>query len=128
MTHTHVCVWLDHREAKVFGIGLEAADEATVREPGPHQHIHRKADQVGQGKDPPDAHFLGEIADALGEPKAILITGPGLAKDELASYLRQHRPALAAAIHGVDPMDHPTDREIVASARHFFRADDRMHG
>ena len=23
MSHAHVCVWIDHREAKVFGIGLE---------------------------------------------------------------------------------------------------------
>jgi len=126
--HAHVCVWIDHREAKVFGIGLDAADESVVREPGPHHHIHRKADQIGEGKAPPDEVFLGAVATAIGGAHALLLAGPGTAKTELAGYLKRHHPELADRIRGVEPMNHPTDPEIVRAARKFFRAADRMHG
>jgi stalled ribosome rescue protein Dom34 len=127
MSHAHVCVWIDHREAKVFGIGLEGADEERVVEPGPHHHIHRKADHVGKGKAPPDHGFFDAVAETLASARAILIAGPGQARDELAAYLNLHHPAVARRVWGVEAMDHPTDREIVATARQFFRNADRMH-
>ena len=37
------------------------------------------------------------------------------------------KPALAKRIWGIEPMDHPTDPEIVAAARKYFHAADRMH-
>ena len=127
MKHAHVCVWIDHREAKVFGIGLDAADEYDVKEEGPHRHLHRKADHVHQGKMPPDQDFLGEVTGALGDARGILVLGPGSAKNELAGYLHLHAPALAKRIWGLEALDHPTDAEIVAWARRRFRAADRMH-
>ncbi|HVW94152.1 MAG TPA: translational machinery protein [Devosia sp.] len=128
MSHAHTCVWIDHREARVFDIGLEGANEATVREAGPHRHIHRKADHVHGGKDPPDERFLGQVADALGGARAILIAGPGLAKDQLATYLTHRRPEIAARVWGMETLDRRSDGEIVANARRFFRGADRMHG
>lgn len=125
--HQHVCVWIDHREARVFGIGLETVDEEHIVEAGPLHHIHRKADQVGKGKAEPDQAFLGLVADTLGEARAILIVGPGQARHEFAAYLDQHHPAIAQRVWASKSMDHPTDREIVATARQFFRAADRMH-
>lgn len=127
MPHTHVCVWIDHREAKLFGIGLETADEERLVEPGPHHRIHRKADQVGKGKAPPDTALFERIAEALSAATGILIVGPGVAKAELATHLRLHHATLAGRIWGIEPFDHPTDREIVAAARQFFRAAERMH-
>ena len=125
-SHAHVCVWIDHREAKLFGIGLDTVDEEVLREPGPHRHLHRKADHVGQGKAPPDRDFLNSIAEALFGAKAILILGPGDAKTELAGHLTLNFPAIAKRVWGIEPADHPTDREIVAKARHFFHATDRL--
>ena len=34
---------------------------------------------------------------------------------------------IAKRVCGIEPMDHPTDREIIAAARTYFRAADRMH-
>jgi stalled ribosome rescue protein Dom34 len=126
MTHAHICVWIDHREAKIFGIGLNAADEIEVKEKGPHHHLHRKADHVGQGKELPDREFLKSVADVLNNARGILITGPGTAKSELADYLRRHAPATAGHVWGVEPLDHPTDAELVAWAGRRFRAADHM--
>jgi hypothetical protein len=126
--HPHLCVWIDHREARIFGIGLDSADENFVREPGPHHHIHRKADHIGEGKAPPDAAFLGAVAAAIAEAQALLLAGPGTARTELAAYLERRHPELARRIWGVEPMNHPTDPEIIQAARRFFRAAARMHG
>ena len=55
---------------------------------------------------PPDPEFLGEVAKALAPAKAILICGPGKARTELAGYLKDHTPAIAKRIWGIEPMDH----------------------
>ena len=57
-----------------------------------------------------------------------LITGPGSAKDELVKHIRHHDHQLASRIIAVESADHPTDGQIVALARKFFKAADRMLG
>lgn len=128
MNHYHNCIWIDHREAKLFGIGLDAVDKHDLHDSKAPHHIHRKADHVHLGKSPADAQFLSEVADALKPAGAILIAGPGQAKLELASYLKSHHPDIAKRVWAVEQMDHPTDGEVVAAARKFFKAADRMHG
>lgn len=128
MTHYHACVWIDHREAKVFGIGETGADEHEVVDTTSPAHIHRKADHVGLGKAGADPHFFAEVAAQLQPYKAILIVGPGTARSEFAGYLNEHDASLAKRIWGIEPMDHPTDKQIVAAVRRYFRAADRMHG
>lgn len=128
MSHFHGCVWIDHREAKVFGIGATETDEEVIHDHVTHKHIHRKADHVGMGKEPLDHGYLKEVAEALAPFKAIVIAGPGNARTELAGYLNEYHPALAKRVWGIEPMDHPTDPQLVAAARKYFRAADRMHG
>jgi hypothetical protein len=124
----HVCVWIDHREARVYVIGQDANSEVTkLVSESPVYHIHRKADHVGLGTLPTDPDFLGDVAKALVPAKAILICGPGNARTALAGYLNEHAPALGKRVWGIEPMDHPTDREMVAIARKYFRAADPMH-
>ena len=112
----YMCIWIDHREARVSSIGIDDADLTVVTDNGPVHHIHRKAN-----------HVLGEVAKALAPAKAILICGPGKARTELAGYLNDHTPAIAKRVWGIEPMDHPPDREIIAAAPTYFRAADRMH-
>lgn len=127
MSHYHACVWIDHREARVFSIGMEGAELEVVADHGKTHHIHRKADHVRLGTVPMDPHFLAEVSGVLQGAKAILICGPGKARTELAGYLNDHHPAVAKRVWGIEPMDHPSDGEIVAAARKWFRAADRMH-
>jgi hypothetical protein len=127
MTHYHACVWIDHREAKVFAFGAEGSEEADLVDHKAQHHIHRKANQVGLGTAPADDAFLAEVAEALKPAGAILIAGPGRAKTDLDSYLKQHFPAVAKNVRRVEAMDHPTEPEILAAAREYFRRDDKMH-
>ena len=69
---------------------------------------------------------MTEVADAIADAGAVLITGPANAKTELVKHIELHLPALKAKIAGVETVDHPTDGELVAHARKYFRADHQM--
>jgi stalled ribosome rescue protein Dom34 len=128
MTHYHACVWLDHREARIFGLSDDDFDEHEIRDRQSPAHIHRKADHVGQGKAGATDAYFAQIAEALRSYRAILIVGPGTARNEFAGYLVEHDAKLRARIWGIEAMDHPTGPELIAAARKYFRAADRMHG
>ena len=124
----HVCVWLDHSGARLFQITAHEAESTSVEDTRPPHHLHRSADHLGLGKVPMQPQLLAQLAEKLQDAQAILRAGPGQAKFELQNYLQRHFPAVAARIWGVEPSDHPTDAQIVAWARSWFRAQDRMHG
>ncbi len=128
MGHYHACVWIDHREARIFAIGADSSEEMVVRDLQAPLHIHRKADQVGLGKPPPHEVFFSELAGLLKPYKALLIVGPGTARTELAGYLTEREPLIAKRVWGIEPMDHPSAGQMAALARKYFRAADRMHG
>ena len=123
----HVCVWIDHAEARIYEINRDFEAPKVVSDHSPIHHIHRKADHVGMGTVPASPDYLAEVAKALAAAKAILICGPGKARTELAGYLNEHAPTVAKRVWGIEPMDHPTDREMLAAARKYFRGADRMH-
>jgi stalled ribosome rescue protein Dom34 len=125
--HYHALVWIDHREAKVFQFNTTDVNRATVRSTHPDQHIHHKANAGDSGHAPVDQEFFKRVAQAISQAGAILITGPANAKTELVSYLKRVQPHLAERISGVETLDHPSDGALVALARSFFKADDRMH-
>lgn len=124
--HFHVVVWLDHREARVFHFNAAEAERATVHSHALQPHLHHKSGVIGAGHVGEDTTYLGNIAGSLAEAGEILVVGPGGAKNELMKYLRQRAPATAGRVVAVETVDHPTDGQIVAHARRYFRAADRM--
>jgi len=126
-SHYHVVVWLDHRETKVFKFNATDVDHTTVRSSHPDQHIHHKANSGDSGHAPVDSEFFKRVAQAIAQAGAILITGPANAKTELVAYIKKAQPHLAERISGVEALDHLSDGALVALARSFFKADDRMH-
>ena len=126
-SHYHALVWIDHHEAKIFHFDASGSDVERVRSSNPHLHLHHKANSSDSGHAAPDTPFLISVADALQPAGAILITGPAGAKTELASYIQHKRPDLARRISGVETVDHPTDGQLLALGRSFFKKDDRMH-
>jgi oligoribonuclease (3'-5' exoribonuclease) len=54
----------------------------------------------------------------------VLVTGPGLARDEFRDWCKQHH----AHVTVVDSIasDHPTDAQVVAMARQYFKKFDNM--
>lgn len=125
--HYHALIWLDHHEAKVYHFNRLESEEARIRSTDPHVHLHHKANTVGSGHAAVDRAFLERIAQAITGAGAILVTGPGSAKGEFVAYLETVHAELARQVRGVETLDHPTDGELVAHARRFFKADDRMH-
>jgi stalled ribosome rescue protein Dom34 len=125
--HDHTIVWIDHQQAKIFHVGASEADHATLRSSHPHEHIHHKANSSGSGHATVEHAFLERVSRTLSDSGAILITGPASAKDELAAHIKERHPNLASRISAIEASDHPTDAQLVALARRFFKADDRMH-
>jgi len=125
--HYHALVWIDHREARIFHFNASDSERELVRSQHPNQHLHHKANERGSGHAPVDKDFLARVSSALAAVGAVLITGPGSAKTELADYIKTKVPALAQRISGVEALDHPTDGALLNLGRKFFRADDRMH-
>jgi hypothetical protein len=124
--HYHALVWIDHQVAKVFHFSADANETEIVRSAHPHQHLHHKANSGDSGHAALDKDFLERVSTAISHAGAILIGGPASAKIELHTHLKKQHPQIAAKISAVESLDHPTDGELLAHARHFFKADDRM--
>jgi stalled ribosome rescue protein Dom34 len=119
--HYHAIVWIDHQEAKVFHVGRSGTDQIDLHPHLQTRHIHHKANSAGSGHVHEDKEMMKSVADAVSDAGEILIIGPAGAKTEFANYLREHAPRIGERIVGVEPADHPSDREIVASAKQHFK-------
>ena len=124
--HFHAIVWIDHREAKIFHVDANDADRAVVSTHASGHHLQHKSNNTGSGHGV-DKEFFKRVIDSLSHTGAILLTGPAGAKLELKNYVAEHRPDLDKRISAVEALDHPSDAELIALARKFFKADDRMH-
>jgi hypothetical protein len=124
--HFHAVVWIDHREARVFHFSPTDAERLVLHPDNPTRHIHHKANSIGSGHAPADEEFLHAVADAVADAGAILVTGPANAKTELVKHIHRHDPKVMNAIIGVETVDHPSDAQLVAYARTYFKAKDRM--
>jgi len=127
LQQTHTLVWLDHRLAKIFRFDADSNTTAQVHSTHSHENLHHKANSVDSGHAPVDKVFLEAVAHALPAAGPILIAGPGTAKKELHTHLLHRHREIAARVSDVQPLDHPTDGELLAFGRRFFDADDRMH-
>jgi stalled ribosome rescue protein Dom34 len=126
MQHYHAVVWVDHREAKVFFFDRDSADEIDLKTKTPNKHLHHHAGSITGKRAPEDKSFLHDIVEALKPAGEWLIVGPGSAKLELVKHIHTHDQALSDHIVGVESADHPSDKQIVAHARTYFKAADRM--
>jgi stalled ribosome rescue protein Dom34 len=122
----YVAVWIDHKEARVFHIQPGKVDEVTVATP---QHLHHRHPKGAEGvkEHPNDAkQFFHEVGRSLEGSEAVLVVGPSTAKLEFIRYLHQHDHALERKIVGVETVDHPSDRQLIAHAKEYFKVSDRV--
>ena len=112
--HNHAIVWIDHRTAKIFYLGLESADERKIDAKLESGHLHHKANTVGSGKAHDDPTFFPRIDDALEHCQAVLIVGPGNEQTLLHKHLKEGSRAHKGRELHVQPAAHPSDREITA--------------
>ena len=126
MLARHAVAWLDHREAKVFFFDREQVESVRLATTLTHHQTHNKAGTI-DGKRAQENHsFYNGIVSTLQPAEEWLLLGPGSAKDELVKHIRSHHPQLLGRIVSVEAADHPTEPQILAHARKFFRAADRM--
>lgn len=126
MSHYHAVVWIDHREAKVFHFSPTEVDKLVLHPDHPTKHIHHKANTVGSGHASPNHEFLHAVAQSIADAGAVLMAGPANTKDQLVAHIEQHDPKLRKLIKAVETVDHPSDGQLVALARKYFSAEDRM--
>ena len=124
--HYHAVVWIDHHEARVFHFNPTDVERLVLHPDHPTRHIHHKANAIGSGHAAEDEDFLHAVAQAITDAGAVLITGPANAKNELVKHIHHHDPKLMNVIAGVETVDHPSDAELVAHARHYLKVTDRM--
>ena len=123
----HVVLWIDHAEARVFHFEPGGVDRAIVEAP---KHLHRKHPKTPQSarEHPDDAkRFFHDVVGSMGDASALLILGPGSAKLELLRYVHKNEPTLEPKIIGIETVDHPTDKQIVAYATTYFADAERTN-
>jgi stalled ribosome rescue protein Dom34 len=122
----HAVIWIDHHEARIFHFNSADVELQTLQPKNPDMHIHHKTNTIGSGHEKLEESFLHETATAVSNAVEILIVGPGNAKTELMSHITHHDAKLKRKILGIETVDHPTDGQIVAYARKFFKSALRM--
>ena len=128
MSHVHAIVWLDHREAKVVDFNADEKHVVVVHHTGGHRQVHHKAGSIGSGHSADDAHFFDAIVAAIGDAREVLVTGPGNAKVGFRDHVAKRHAALSKRVVGVETLDHPTEGELLAYARKYFKRVDAMLG
>ena len=110
-------VWLDQEHAKAFKFLPGKVEQSSVKRATHDHHTHaHKEDNNGEEA------FFHQVAEHIKDATELLIVGPGLAKTHFKTHLeKHHHHDLLKKIVGIETMSHPTDPEIVASARKSFR-------
>lgn len=126
MSHHHAVVWLDHTEAHVMQISPDDVEKSIVHPAQPHQKLHVLSGIPGSGRAPEDQAYYHRIVEALAGAQEILVLGPAQAKLQLIKHIHAHDPVLIDKVVGVETVDHPSEAQVVAYARKYFRAKDRM--
>jgi stalled ribosome rescue protein Dom34 len=122
----HALVWIDHRSADIIFFDRHAAATKLIRHHDAPRSIHHKAGTTGAGHIVEDTLYLNEVAAELRDSDEILLVGPSHAKWELKAYIERRAHEIAKRIVGVETINHPTEGQLLAYARHYFVAVDRM--
>ncbi len=117
MSTFHAVVWMDHQEAHVVMFDRDHAEAQRIQSRSHHKH---------QGKASDTAFLYAEVAQALTGTHEVLLTGPCLARNEFRDWCAAHQKSTAATIVDSIASDHPSDAQLVALARQYFKKFDTM--
>lgn len=121
MTYAHAVVWIDHRSARVIEFSLDHSRLIEISSATEQRRLHRKSGAPGSGHAADDLEFFDEVAVALGHATDLLIVGPGTAKKSFEHHLQHRHADVARRVVGIETLDHPSDGELLAHARTFFK-------
>ncbi len=115
-------LFIDSDHAKFFNLNPGKMESSELKKHDVKHHT------TGEKNDEHEKHFFHEVAGHLKNATEILIVGPGLAKAKFKTHLEtHHHQDLAKKIVGVETVDHPTDPQIVAAGKKFFKGYDLFH-
>ena len=119
MSTFHAVVWIDQSEAHVVMFDREHMEAQRIKSRTHHKH---------QGKVDDSAAFFAEVAQALNGTHEVLLTGPGLVRNQFRDWFRNHLPAVADSVVDSVASDHPSDGQLVALVRQYFKKFDNLAG
>lgn len=128
MSLDHAVIWIDHKEAHVIHFDADDSASEVIKTRSTHPHLHHKSGSTGSGHSGAEKHYLHAVVEAVAGAREILVVGPGSAKLELIRHAEKHDAKVATKILGVETVDHPTDRQLLAYARKYFLRVDKMNG
>lgn len=130
---TKAGLWIDHRQAIVV-IVSDSGEEIKQIASNAEKQLRRTGSTPLQGnfeaqKVPADDSqqrvfiaqlnkFYDEVIDCVREADAVLIMGPGVAKDELKRRFDENN--LGDLISNIETVDNMTDPQIAAKVRQYF--------
>ncbi len=116
-------LFIDGDHAKIFSLNPGKMETKDLKKSSHHSH-----NQASESNHDHEHKFFHEIASNLKNVKELLIVGPGLAKAKFKTHLEtHHHHDLSKSVVGVETVDHPTDAQIAAIGRKFFKAYDLFH-
>ena len=104
----------------------DASEVEVIKSKSTHTNLHHKSGAIGNGRAPIDEKYLHSVIQSVIKSEEILVTGPGSAKLELIKHVHRHDPQMSEKIIGVETVDHPSDKEVLAFARDFFYKADQL--
>lgn len=112
-------VWLDSSLARIFELHPDKVEELHLKRV---EFRHHNGAEKSQNAHKNLEKYFHELAGALKEAHEILLVGPGDAKTHFRHHLEAHHHAdVNKKIVGVETVDHPTDGQIVALGKKFFK-------
>jgi hypothetical protein len=121
MTMFHAVVLIDRQQARILQFDAEHLLAQTVRSHSGHARQHGGAVRS-------EHEYFGEVCNALAGVSEVLVAGSHATMADFHRFLDKHSPQTAARVVGFEPVDHPSDRQLVALARKYFLKVDRMAG
>jgi stalled ribosome rescue protein Dom34 len=128
MTYRHAIVWLDHREATVIDYSVDGRHVVNIANEHAPKRIHRKSGIPGSGREGDEKAFFDDVATAIRGAEEVVVTGPGLTKSEFRRHVESKHPLVAKQIVGFETLDHPTEGQLLAFARTYFKRVDALRG
>jgi hypothetical protein len=128
MKFSHVVLWIDHQQAKLIHFNATDHSVEIIRATEEREQLHTRSGTFGDGRAKIHADYFKDVSTALASSEEILVVGPGLGKNEFISFLEKKLPLLRAKVLGVESSDHPSDGQLLALAKTWFKGIDLMRG
>ncbi len=121
MSLFHAVAWLDHQQAEVHQFDDSHVESEKIKARSQHSRRHGSAVRT-------EHEFYAEVCSALEGIAEVLVCGNSTSLSDFRHYVAKHRPSLQEHIVGFEPVDKPSEGQLLAAARRYFRKYDRMAG